>query len=204
MLTVRTPSSRPAPPARHLRLVGEEAGRAVGGEANGGPAGSEDQTAAFERVRQLALSQLAGRARSRAELANLLQRRGHTAPLVDAVLERLAGVGLIDDTAFADDWLSRRSGTASTRALAVKLRRKGIASEVVERSSAAHHEPAAERDAALALARQRVRATRGLAPEVRRRRLIAFLQRRGFDSAVTRSVIAELDECPMSSEADDT
>lgn len=52
-------------------------------------------------AREIALRQLTVRARSRAELAKALARSGVPDETGEQVLDRLAEVGLIDDTAFA-------------------------------------------------------------------------------------------------------
>src|ERR1700742_3950956 len=57
-----------------------------------------------EQARALCLRLLTARARTRAELAGQLAKRGYPDDVSSRVLDRLAGVGLIDDTDFAEQW----------------------------------------------------------------------------------------------------
>src|SRR5690606_35758700 len=84
-----------------------------------------------EQAKEACLRLLAVRARSRAELTRRLAAKGYTAEVADAALDRLAEVGLVDDAAFAEQWVTARhtySGKGR-QALAQELRRKGVAPE---------------------------------------------------------------------------
>ena len=86
-----------------------------------------------ELARALCLRLLTARARTRAELSGQLARRGYPDDVSDRVLDRLAGVGLVDDTDFAQQWVSSRRANAgkSKRALAAELHTKGVGNEVI-------------------------------------------------------------------------
>ena len=79
-------------------------------------------------ARKILLDQLTGQARSRAELATKLAKKQVPAEVADRLLDRFEEVGLVDDAAFARDWVqSRQAGRGlARRALAVELRRKGV------------------------------------------------------------------------------
>ena len=83
-------------------------------------------------ARTLCLRLLTERARSRHELALALRRKGVPEPAAGVVLDRFDEVGLVDDAAFAEQWVhSRHTGKGlGRRALAVELRRKGVADDV--------------------------------------------------------------------------
>ena len=69
-------------------------------------------------AREIALRRLSVRARSRKELAQDLKSRDVPAEAAAAVLDRFAEVGLIDDAAFAEEWVEargRRSGAGRLR-----------------------------------------------------------------------------------------
>ncbi|MGZ4485906.1 MAG: regulatory protein RecX, partial [Nocardioidaceae bacterium] len=91
-----------------------------------GPAADDEQVA-----RKILLDQLTGQARSRAELATKLARKGVPDEIAERLLDRFEEVGLVDDQAFAEAWVqSRQAGKGlARRALAQELRRKGIADE---------------------------------------------------------------------------
>src|SRR5918912_1572315 len=83
-------------------------------------------------ARKILLDQLTGRARSRADLEKKLAQRNVPAELATRLLDRFEEVGLVDDAAFAREWVAQRQqgrGLAR-RALAQELRRKGIDEDV--------------------------------------------------------------------------
>src|SRR6478752_1892445 len=86
-----------------------------------------------EQARALCLRLLTARARTRAELAGQLAKRGYPNDVSDRVLDRLAHVGLVDDVDFAEQWVQSRRVNAGKgkRALAAELRTKGLDDEVI-------------------------------------------------------------------------
>ena len=76
---------------------------------------------------------LTARARTRAELAGQLAKRGYPDGVSARVLDRLAAAGLVDDAGFAEQWVySRRANTGKgKRALAAELRTKGVDGDVI-------------------------------------------------------------------------
>jgi regulatory protein len=144
-------------------------------------------------VRERCLNLLAGQPRTRAELERKLAQAGAPEDVAAAVLDRLTQVGLIDDTAYAEAYVHtgvgvRRRGTRSLRA---ELRTRGVAPEVID-LAAAQVDDEDERATALALAQRRARGLAKLAPEVRRRRLMGLLLRRGFSGSVVTDVLAQV------------
>ena len=143
-------------------------------------------------VREKCLRLLAQQPRTRSELERALSRAGAPDDIVATVLERFAGVGLIDDTAYAEAYMRtgvgvRRRGSRSLRS---ELRVRGVAPEVIDVASAQVDEDG-ERASAMALATRRAAALSRLAPEVARRRLTGQLLRRGFAPSLVSSVVSE-------------
>lgn len=106
---------------------------------------------------------------------------------------RFTDVGLIDDAAFAAAWVESRQmrRNLSRRALRAELTRKGIDREVVEDAvSVVDHDD--EYAAALDLARSKAQRTVGLDPQVRLRRLVGVLARRGFSSDIVMRAAREV------------
>lgn len=140
------------------------------------------RVACFDR----ATDALARRARSRADLGRWLREREFTAPDIEAALDRLVALGLLDDHAFARGFARTRLSAGrgfGPRRVAAELSRRGVSRRVVDAVLAELAEEAGapdDRTAARAVAERRVQSLRGLAPEVARRRLVAFLVRRGF------------------------
>lgn len=143
-------------------------------------------------ARKILLDQLTGRARTRKELADKLRQRGVPDEIAARLLDRFEEVGLIDDGAFARDWIEQRqSGRGlARRALAPELRRKGVDDEV-----AAGALSEVDRDAEEQAARQVVRAKLGSVGSLDRdkavRRLVGVLARKGHAGSVAFRVVKE-------------
>jgi regulatory protein len=144
-------------------------------------------------ARAIVLRMLEQAPRTRAELASGLARRGVPADAAAAVLDRFDEVGLVDDEAFALAWVdSRHRGRGLTRrALSEELRRKGVDHEVaaVALEQISHDD---EVDAARALVRRRMAAMSRLPAEVRTRRLVGLLSRKGFGASMAYRVVREV------------
>lgn len=114
---------------------------------------------------------------------------------VREALDRLEASGLLNDAdvAEAEAAARLRRGEAPGRVTQV-LRRKGVAGRVVDAAvqEAMAEDHFDERAACLTVAEKRARALRALAPDVAQRRLLGFLQRRGYSGAVARDVTREV------------
>ena len=146
-------------------------------------------------ARKILLDQLTGRARSRAELAKKLAQRDVPDDIATRLLNRFTEVGLIDDAAFARDWVEqRRSGRGlARRALAVELRRKGIDDETASAAldHAAADDPDAEFEAARMLVRRKLRSVAGVEHHKAVQRLVGMLARKGHSPTVAYRVVRE-------------
>ena len=140
----------------------------------------------------MCLRLLTARARTRAELAGQLAKRGYPDDVSARVLDRMADVGLVDDADFAEQWVhSRRANTGKgKRALAAELHTKGVDNDVIT-SVLNDINPAAERDRAEELVRKKLRRENLSDDDLRlRRRLAAMLARRGFDQTMACDVVS--------------
>jgi regulatory protein len=140
-------------------------------------------------VKDRALRLLAVRARSGEELRRRLLRAGYEREAVEAALQDLEAVGLIDDERFAGEVAAHgiRRRLAGDRAVLGSLRRAGIDPELAERAVLEAGGPG-EDDRAERLARMRAARLRGLDQETAYRRLAGFLQRRGYHPGVVHAV----------------
>lgn len=157
-----------------------------------GPAAGED--ADPESIaRSIALRKLAAQARTRHELDQALRKKNVPDEAVAAVLDRLEEVGLVDDQAFAQDWVASRQQRRhlSRSALRRELQAKGIDREYLDEALTTVDSDD-ELDAARALATKKAAAMRSLEPVVRDRRLAGVLARRGFGSGIISTVLDEL------------
>lgn len=143
-------------------------------------------------ARAIVLRKLTAAPRTRAQLAEDLATRAVPDEVAERVLDRFTEVGLVDDVAFAEAWVrSRRTNRGlSRRALTSELRHRGVDDQIVQ-EAVETIDAADERAAASSLVARRLGATRGLAPDVRTRRLVAMLGRKGYPSGLAAAVVRE-------------
>ena len=155
---------------------------------------SDDADADVESVaRTIALRKLTAKACTRHELDQALQAKNVPSGVIDAVLDRLQDVGLLDDASFAVDWVTSRQQRRhmSRRLLRRELQAKGVERSHID-SALDQLDRTAELRSARDLVERRRAAMNGLAREVQYRRLAGMLSRRGFDSAITTQVLADV------------
>lgn len=143
-------------------------------------------------ARKILLDQLTGRARTRHQLAERLAQKNVPEELATRLLDRFEEVGLVDDEAFAREWVRQRStgrGLAR-RALAHELRRKGIDDDVA-REALEELDADDERETARELVRRKLRSVQGLDHDRATRRLVGMLARKGHSPGVAYAVVKE-------------
>ena len=150
-----------------------------------------ERAADAEAALRTALRAIAQRSHARADLGRKLVRKGHARPAVELALERCAAMGLLDDAAFARHFVETRAARGRGP---VRLRRDlyamGVAGSHVDAALAAlsgGEEQTSEQ--VLTLASKRAGQLAGVPREARRRRLIAFLARRGYTGEAARSAV---------------
>lgn len=155
-----------------------------------GAADVDPEPDAEEVARTVALRQLTAAPRSRAQLEAALARKDVPEDVAARVLDRFTEVGLVDDAAYAEMLVRTRHGERglARRALAEELRRKGIDPEVAA-GALDQVDDDDEQRAARALVEKKARTTRGLDPDVRRRRMAGMLARKGFPGGLSWRVI---------------
>ena len=146
-----------------------------------------------EQARALCLRLLTARARTRAELAGQLTKRGYPDDVSARVLDRLAQVGLVDDADFAEQWVRSRRVNAGKgkRTLAAELRTKGVPGEVIT-AALAGIDAGAERERAEQLVRDKLRRERLNGEDEAKvmRRLVGMLARRGYGQSMAVDVVS--------------
>jgi regulatory protein len=156
------------------------------------PPPSTSEATREEQARALCLRLLTVRARTRAELAGQLTKRGYPDDVSRRVLDRLAQVGLVDDADFAEQWVQSRRVNAGKgkRALAAELRTKGVNNDVIT-ATLAGIDAGAERERAEQLVRDKLRRERlGDDDDAKvMRRLVGMLARRGYGQSMAVDVV---------------
>jgi len=170
-------------------------GLAIGAELTPAVLGRLRELADVEAAQRAALRALARRAHAWRDLERRLAKKQHPPAAVKTALERLAARGLLDDRRFAEQYAAVRAtrGKGPARIVADLLAQgveRGVAEGAVGRALAEEGiDPQIEARAAAA---KRARQLGGLPPPVRRRRLLAFLVRRGYSGPQVKELVKEL------------
>jgi len=149
-------------------------------------------TSTYDRALRL----LEFRARSVSELRRRLIQKGEPAEAVDEVLGRLRDQKLLDDAAFAREFARSKvlGAGSSKRRILLELTRKGVARDVADQAVAGLQESEGI-DASAAIHRVAAKKWKSLAKLddfTRKRRLYAFLARRGFNPDEIQSALGKL------------
>src|SRR4029077_15125960 len=167
---------------------------------------TEAEPPGLEASLEIAARFLGTRPRSRWEVERRLRRARASDGVIDATLEHLAGLGLVDDLAFSRWWVEQRDRDSprGKRMVEAELRQHGVGRNVIElmREELAAIEMDAlesENGADDVPVTEEARARIALAQHLRGRplpddpkaiqRLGMFLMRRGFEPDTARSAI---------------
>ena len=164
------------------------AGQPLEAEAAERLARAADAEAAYRTV----LRALSRRPHARSDLGRRLLRRGLAADAVEDALARAERVGLLDDAAFTRHYVATRADRGRGPARLVRdLVAMGVARGIVDRAIAEQWPADADRRGLpAALAAKRASQLGNLARPVKRRRLLAFLARRGFTGSEALEAVA--------------
>ncbi|MDJ0391785.1 regulatory protein RecX [Rhodococcus sp. G-MC3] len=163
------------------------------------------------QAKDACLRLLAARARSRYELESRLAQKGFTPDVAAVVLDRLAVANLVDDAAFAEQWVHSRhtySGKGK-QALSRELRTKGVSNEDAV-AALDQIDAEDERERAAELVQKRCRTLMlpdPSHPDARSerdkivRKLVGMLARRGYSQGMAFGVVkSELDRAGADTE----
>lgn len=180
-------------PQEVARRHGIAGGQTLSDEALAQLAVECDRAAALED----AFRYLSYRPRSRRELELYLRRRGHGETPSGAAVQRCEQLGYVNDREFAVSFARERIRLRprGTSAMLAELGRLGVDRRIAANAvaEAFEREDVSERDLLAGLATRRARQLEGEDPARARRRLVAYLVRRGFSMA---DVLGVLDALP--------
>ncbi|HWR86057.1 MAG TPA: regulatory protein RecX [Rhodoglobus sp.] len=179
-------TEQPSPSARFdaARL---DVARGALAEAEAAPA--RDIRDGFDRISNVAMHALGRRGMSVRELRERLLEREFDEHEVEAEIDRLESVGLLDDGELAETLvrtLRERKGFGRA-ALVAELKRRKLHPDAIDAALADLGDDELER--AVELARKRAPQLRSLEPEVAKRRLGAFLMRKGYSGSVVGTAV---------------
>lgn len=146
-----------------------------------------------ERAREIALRILSHSPRSAAQLRDGLLAREVEPRIADEVIARYIEVGLLDDSGLAA-MIARtrhRERGKSARAIAVELRRKGFNDDDIA-NALTPIDAESEREAARELAARKWRVTASLPTDVRVRRVVGHLGRKGYSPSLAFTLVKDL------------
>jgi regulatory protein len=149
------------------------------------------QQDSLEVAYQKALRFLGYRPRSEVEIQRKLSEQGYMEDVVTTVIQRLKENGFLGDEQFAHDWVENRTTfrPRSKRMLALELRQKGVGEEAIQRAMA---ETGDEDNLAYQSAIKYVHRLAGADWETFRKRLGAFLLRRGFSYGTIAPILRQV------------
>jgi regulatory protein len=174
-------------------LVGAEGlavGRLVDAELQQCLGAAADLEAAYRTV----LRCLELRAYARNDLGRRLVRKGHPKQAVEAALERVVGLGLLDDTAYARNYVQTRAarGRGPLR-LTRDLLAMGVQRSLIDGALAAEWPEGSDRSSMpLVLATKRAAQLGALPRQTKRRRVLAYLARRGFSGRDVTDIVEKV------------
>ena len=168
----------PSPVAREVST-----GSTTGSASTTGPASVTE--AKSNRTENVSMHALTRRGMSVAEMTRLLEAREIDPDDVHAEIERLEGVGLLDDQALADTLvrtLQDRKGLGRS-AVSAELRRRKIDQSAIDEALESI-DTDDELTRAIEVATKRAGQLSSYDPETAKRRLGAYLMRRGYNGSI--------------------
>ena len=143
-----------------------------------------------QRAKNVLLHQLSRSMKTRFQLQEILNKREIPDEIAQLALNRFTEAQLIDDAVFAAAYVrTRLENGRSVSAIRGELRRKGVAQELIE-AELDGVDSNREQEIANRLAANRYSRMLNLEAEVRKRRLLGFLQRRGFSQSIAYRAIS--------------
>jgi len=146
-----------------------------------------------QSVKAAALRFLKIRPRSIAELKEKLESKGFSGAEIETTLHDLMASKLLDDRAFTKSWINYRLARPfGFRRIIRELTDKGIDQEIIEQAIAEIGEEYSPEKIALELAQRRWNRLPAIDEQRKKKRVMDFLLRRGFEAGIVMKVIKKL------------
>ncbi|KPK99149.1 MAG: hypothetical protein AMJ95_00875 [Omnitrophica WOR_2 bacterium SM23_72] len=146
-----------------------------------------------EKARNYAFLLLKFRLRSEQELCQRLKRKKFEEPIIGKTLAFLKARGFIDDQVFARAWVTARlKKPLGLRRIRQELRAKGIEEEIIDSQIREIKKDYPEGEIVKQLAKTKLGKMKDLEPRVAKRRVAAYLLRRGFPPETVTDVISQV------------
>jgi len=150
------------------------------------------RTEIFDKARDYAFFLLKFRLRSENELIQRLKLKKIPEKTIKELVAFLKEKKFIDDNIFAKAWInSRLRKPLGLRRVKQELRQKGVDKEIIESQSSGVTDYS-ETDTVLDLAKRRLNILKGTDQVIAKRRVYAFLLRRGFSPEIVIDTLNQL------------
>ncbi|MBI3306250.1 MAG: regulatory protein RecX [Candidatus Omnitrophica bacterium] len=138
----------------------------------------------------ISLRLLAASPKTSQELKRKLQAKGFSESLIAETLQELEDKGFLSDRAYALNLMARYRGSSPSgrRKIAFEFKRRGIAKKIQDEVLAGYSQEE-EREQAVSIARDRWNRLAKLTDDKRKKRVMDFLMRRGFEYQIVREAI---------------
>ncbi|HET6777303.1 MAG TPA: regulatory protein RecX [Gemmatimonadales bacterium] len=165
-------------PAELIAAEGLSPGQTIAPAVHDRLSAAADVEAAF----RTGLRVLELRPYARVDLGRRLQRKGHPQRAVDVALERLLKLGVLNDEAYARSYVQTRAARGRGPSRLIRdLLSMGVQRSLIDGAIAAEWPEGSDRTSMpQALAAKRAAQLGKLPKQTKRRRLLAYLARRGF------------------------
>lgn len=147
----------------------------------------------YKKALECAFLLLKYRLRSEQEIRSRLKKRKFALDLIEKAVSFLKEKKFIDDSIFAKAWIdSRIKRRFGLRRIERELILKGVAKDTISAQLSRVKNNYVEVDTVNEIAGARLAKLKGLEPQIAKRRIYAYLMRRGFSPDVVYEVIGQL------------
>lgn len=147
----------------------------------------------LQKAKDYAFLLLKFRLRSENELRQRLKKKKFDADIIEMTLFFLKDKGFIDDNYFAKTWIeSRIKKPLGIRRLKAELSIKGINKAIIDTQIDEIKKSYSEEDIVGGIAKDRLNKLKGIDPQKAKKRVYAYLLRRGFSPEVVIDVISQI------------
>ena len=150
-------------------------------------------TDSLKRARDYAFLLLKFRLRSEKEIYQRLKRKKFTEEAINQTLLFLKDKGFLDDEVFTRTWIqSRLRRPLGLRRIKQELKIKGVSSDIIDSQIEETKKNYREEDIVTEIALHRIGQLKGIEPDTAKRRLYAYLLRRGFSPEIVMDAVTQL------------
>lgn len=147
----------------------------------------------FQKAKKYVFLLLKFRLRGEKEVEERLRRKSFEEETIKKTLSFLREEDFLDDNYFAKAWIeSRIKKNLGFERLAEELRIKGIDRRIIDKQIEQARKDYSEEKIVFAIVRERMGKLRKVDPQSAKRRIFAYLSRRGFSAQISMDVLAQM------------